>query len=585
MFEIEPLGVVVPEGERDLVRLVEYCGRHGIPITGRGAGSSVAGAAVGSGIIVDFSRRMNRILDIDPDRGWVRIQPRVVLADLNRELASKDYFFPPDPASASFCTVGGMIQTNAGGVHSLKYGTTRDYILELGAVLDTGDTARIRTEKENARFEGRYGEIFGGTLRCLGDNAALSARYEPRAPKNSSGYHVYDVRRDGVARLQRLVSGSEGTLCLVSEAKLSIRKRPRNRLLCMMVFPNLRAACAHTETILSLEPAALELMDRTAVRYVLKFRPAYATTLGRRDAAVVYCEFEGDDPRDLRARARKLKRWCPNVKALEEEKAEALWQIRRAVSPALERVKGGSRSTRVVEDACVEPGRVAEYVEGLQRILRSHRTPVAVFGHLGSGNIHANVFLDLRRPDHVERLQTIGFEVAELVHGLRGTLSGEHGDGLLRAPHLREQFGELYGVFEEIKRIWDPRGMFNPGKKLAPKGYRYVQDLRGTRRPGFAPSGPLKPVATELLRCNGCTKCHHYCPLFRETPDEYSAPRAKVNLLLAAMQQRIPLEEVLGAPLARRHFETCLTCGKCSTDCPAGTDLTAIARRALELGE
>lgn len=582
LFEIAPMGCVVPMDAEDLTNLVQYCAKHHIPITGRGAGTSLAGQAVGSGIIVDFSRLMNRIVEIDVDRGWVRVQPGIVLNTLNAELKAHGYFFPPDPSSKTMCSIGGMVQTNAGGVHSLKYGTTRDYLIELDAILDNGEPARIRNERARRRLSGRLGEIFARTIGVVKEHAADIERDRPCSPKNSSGYHLYDVVTDGIVRLQRLIGGSEGTLCLLTEAKLSIRRLPRHRVLAMMVFPDSDAACEHTASILKLEPSAMELMDSTAIRMVSTFDPGAKLD---QDSSVVLCEFDGDTSRELLSRARKLKAFCPRVNIVPEKEYASLWKLRQSVSPALERMPGKRRSTRVIEDACVLPERVPEYIRGLKKILKGHRREAAIFGHLGSGNIHVNVFLDLNDARDVAIMSTVSFQVAELVRGLKGSLSGEHGDGLLRAPELRRQFPNLYPVFEQIKQIWDPGGIFNPGKKLCEKGYRFVQDIRLSRRPGFRTTGPFRSIESLLQRCNGCAKCHSYCPLFEEKQVEFSSPRAKVNLLLAAGESRLEGSDLTRDPVMGDHFHLCQTCRKCLTDCPAGVDMPAIASGFLRVAE
>jgi FAD/FMN-containing dehydrogenase/NAD-dependent dihydropyrimidine dehydrogenase PreA subunit len=582
LFEIVPMGCVVPMDADDLQNLVHYCSKHRIPITGRGAGTSLAGQAIGSGIVIDFSRLMNQIVEIDTDRGWARVQPGIVLETLNTELKKHGFFFPPDPSSKAMCTVGGMIQTNAGGVHSLKYGTTRDYLIELEAIFDNGEKDAVRNERARKKFSGRYGDIFSKTVRLLSEHGEVIEKEKPAAPKNSSGYHVYDVVQDGTARIQRLIGGSEGTLALVSEAKVSIRKLPRHRVLALLVFPDSDAACEPTAAMLQLEPSALELMDSTTVKMVNAFD---RNSKLRPNGSVVLCEFDGDSPKELLDRARRLKKFCKSVTIVPEKDYASLWTLRRAVSPALERMPGKRRSTRVIEDACVDPSRVPEYIRGLKEILKSHRREAAIFGHLGSGNIHVNVFLDLNQAKDIEIMSTMSFQAAELIRKLRGSLSGEHGDGLLRAPELRRQFPALYPVFEQIKEIWDPVGIFNPGKKLCEKGYRFTQDLRASRRPGFRTSGPFRRAEAHLQKCNGCGKCRDYCPLFEEKAVEFSSPRAKVNLLLAAGESRMEASTLLSDPVLHDHLRECLTCRKCLSDCPAGVDMPAIGSEFLRVAK
>lgn len=536
MFEIKPLGVVRPLDAEDVVNLVRYCHRHRIPITGRGAGSSVAGQAVGQGVVLDFSRFMNRLVEVDS--GFARVQPGLVLGELNRRLGAM--FFPPDPSSGEFCTLGGMISTNASGTHSLKYGVTRDYVLELEAVLSDGERVTI-TEQGPAKL---YEPIAG----LVEKHRDVIERYRPAAPKNSSGYHVWDRP----VHLPRLVCGSEGTLCVIVEAKLRVVPRPKKRRLQVYGFDSTDAACARAVELMGQGPSALELIDDTALQCVLQYRPEFGSLIPSGARALLLVEFEDDGP----------------------SMPETLWQIRKMISPALERVKGERRSTRLVEDVCVEPSKVAEYVQGLKKILDGYGVRAAIFGHVGSGNIHCNMFLGARE---TALMKKIADDVTDLVMRLRGTLSGEHGDGLLRAPYLRKFFGDLYPVFERIKEIFDPAGILNPGKKLCRPRYSFLNDFRASRSPGFrvTPGFALLDVLEEAVRCNGCGKCRTYCPVFAEEREEYSLPRAKNNLVVAAARGELGLP---GDGRFRGQMERCLACRKCLTECPAGCDLPAIAK-------
>jgi FAD/FMN-containing dehydrogenase len=573
MFQIEPLGVVSPRDVRDVQQVVRYCRRHMIPITGRGAGSSVAGQAVGPGIILDFATHMNRLLELDPARRIARVQPGIVLEALNRKLARHRLVFPPDPSSAGFCTLGGMINTNAGGVHSVKYGTTREWIRSLEVVLDTGDRASFeRTGRPKRRT--RLGEIVAGTTALLRGFAETIEAGRPDVPKNSSGYHVYDALRGGSLDLHRLYSGSEGTLAVLTEASLRLAPAPRSRVLAVLGYRGSIEACGRIEAILKLGPSALELVDETTMEVLLGFAPQAGESIGG-PGAYLLVEFD-NAPRRLKelkrvARARSFAE--PDTNGAAE-----VWRLRRAVSPALERRPGPRRSTRVNEDVGVHPSRVGEYIELVKGLLRRYGFEAALFGHAGSGNIHVNLFVDTTDPNDLERIQVFGLEAYRAVREMRGTMSAEHGDGMLRAPYMREFYGDLFGLFEALKAVFDPAGILNPGKKLAPRGYRFSQDFRIERRP--AHGGPhdsrIASIERHLHACNGCAKCHTYCPLYLEEPVEFSSPRAKVNLLMAAGQNRIPLEELLADGVFRSHLEACLSCRRCLSDCPAGTDLPAI---------
>lgn len=579
MFQIEPLGVISPRHAQDVSNVVRYCRRHQIPITGRGAGSSVAGQAVGPGIILDFCTHMNRVLRVSPERRTARVQPGAVLGHLNRRLARNGLWFPPDPSSAAFCTLGGMINTNAGGVHSLRYGTTRDWIRSVDVVLDSGEQATF--DKPVAPKRGhRLGEIAAGALSLLRGFAGTIQANRPDAPKNSSGYHLYDalVRQNRVD-LRKLYCGSEGTLAVLTGATLSVAPLPRSRVLVVLGYSGSREACDRIEAILRLSPSALELLDETTMEVLLGFAPDTGRIIGP-PGAYLLVEFDNAPSRvkDLKRVSGSRFIACPDGKGAEE-----VWRIRRAVSPALERRPGPKRSTRVNEDVGVHPSRVGEYIALVKGLLQRYGFKAALFGHAGSGNIHVNLFVDTTDPNDLERMQAFGLEVYRGVREMRGTMSAEHGDGLLRAPYMREFYGELFQVFEALKAAFDPAGILNPGKKLAPHGYRFAQDLRIERRPthGGSHHPCVAPIDRQLHGCNGCAKCRTYCPLYLRAPTEFSSPRAKVNLLMAAGQNRLAFQELTGDRTFRAHMEACLSCRRCVTDCPAGVDLPAIAAHVL----
>jgi FAD/FMN-containing dehydrogenase/ferredoxin len=579
MFEIEPLGVIAPRNERDISRVVKYCRRHFIPITARGAGSSVAGQAIGPGVILDFTRYMNRILRVDRKARTVRIQPGVVLAALNQCLKRDGLTFGPDPSSGAFCTLGGMINTNASGAHSVKYGTVRDVTRRLRVVLDNGEAA-ILQRGARAKKGTRLGEIVAGATSLLRGFGEVVELEKPLAPKNSSGYQVFDALNRGKLDLHKIFCGSEGTLGILTEALLEVSRVPRGRRLAVLGYAEPEQACEAIEPILNLKPSAIEFMDDTTIDILTDYAPEAKRLFGGQRAYLMV-EFD-NAPKKLQ----KLRRTArpASYTAPKGSKAEEIWRIRKLVSPALERRPGVKRSTRVTEDVCVEPRRVGEYLGALKRLLRQHGFEAAIFGHAGSGNIHVNLFADTRDPNDLQRIQSFGLEVYRAVKFLHGTMSGEHGDGLLRAPYMREFFGDLYEVFDAIKQVFDPAGIFNPGKKLGPHGYRFVQDFRPSRRPAYihTPLAELAPIEEHLLTCIGCAKCHTFCPIYEKEPVEFSSPRAKVNLLLTASQNRIDLAELTANPAFIEQLGACAECRLCLTMCPAGTDLPAIAGSILK---
>ncbi len=567
IFQIMPAGVVVPRDREDVVRVVRYAAERGIPLTARGAGSGLAGQTLGPGIILDFSKYMNRILETDHVRSWVRVQPGVVLGDLNRHLRQSGVWFPPDPSSGDVATLGGMIANNAAGAHTVKYGATREYVLGLECVLDDGSLSGGDRWKDLARR----------TEALLSANRALIDRCKPNVLKNSSGYHLYDPVFD----IHRLLVGSEGTLALVTEAKLRVVRRPPERTLMRIYFDDIETMGRGVLALRPLGPSALEVIDKTSIDLVRGSVMEYSQALPENLRAILLCEFDGERREELAAqveRARGVLTEAMDVTVATGGDYDNLWKVRKAASPILDRMQGPLRSMRFIEDASVHPDNLVKYIQGLKAIFRKHDVTGIVFGHAGSGHVHVNLLMDPHNPEHHARLNPICEDVVDLVVALKGSLSGEHGDGILRAAGLRRTFGELYPLFEEVKRLFDPKGILNPGKKLAPPGFDFTRHLRAARRPdtGYRPDSPFMPWVVEIERCNGCGVCRSYCPVFKEVGDEAATPRAKAVALGGVLEGKLPLDP--GA--LREVADLCINCKLCLVQCPSRVDIPGMCLEA-----
>ncbi len=560
IFQVMPAGVVVPRDREDVVRVVRYAADRGLPVTPRGGGTGLAGQTLGEGVILDFSKYMNRILETNQVQSWVRVEPGVVLGDLNRHLRRFGLWFPPDPSSGDVATIGGMIANNAAGSHTVKYGSTRDYVLGLDGVLDDGSRPG----------EARWKEIERKVSALVAEHRALIDRSRPNVLKNSSGYHLYDPSFD----MNRLVVGSEGTLAVVTEARLRVARRPAETALLRMYFDDLEKAGRAVQALRPLGPSTLEVIDKSMVDLVRGSLLEYRQQLPESLQTILLCEFDGERRDEVVARAEKARSLMDeamDVTLAAGADAEVLWKVRKAASPILDRMTVPVRSTRIIEDAAVHPDNMAAYVEGLKRVFRKHEVEGIVFGHAGSGNFHVNVLMNPAREDHHARIRPICEDVADLVASLKGTLSGEHGDGILRAAYVRKIFGELVPLFEEVKRVFDPKGVLNPGKKVAPADFDFTRRMRPWLRPDrrFAGDSPFMPWVPELERCNGCGHCRTYCPVFREIPDEAAAPRGKVAAFMGQLTGRYPADPAR----LREVADLCINCKLCLILCPTRVDV------------
>src|SRR5262245_9661738 len=470
IFQMMPQGVVVPRDREDVIRVVKYAAEKGIPVTARGAGSGLAGQTLGEGIILDFSKYMSAILELNQVQSWVRVQPGVVLGKLNQYLKQFGLWFPPDPSSGDVATLGGMIANNAAGAHTVKYGPTREYVLDLECVMDDGSM------NGGPRWKGIESEV--GTL--LDANRALIEQSRPNVLKNSSGYHVFDPKFD----MNRLLVGSEGTLAIVTEAKLKVIRRPAEKALMRIYFDDLEPMGRAVVALRPLQPAALEVIDKTMIDLVKNSVMEWQQKLPANLRAILLCEFDGEKKDQVAAlveQARGHLGEAIDITVATGGELESLWKVRKAASPILERMQGPLRSTRIIEDACVHPDNLVAYIQGLKKIFAKYGVEGIVFGHAGSGHVHVNVLMEPHGKAHNAIIRPICEDVATLVAGLKGTLSGEHGDGILRAAWVRKIFGELVPVFEKVKASFDPKNILNPGKKIQPADFDFTKYLRASR--------------------------------------------------------------------------------------------------------
>lgn len=548
IFEVTPLGVVAPAHADDVAAVVKYASENAVPITARGAGTGVAGQSVGEGLIIDFRRHMNRVIEIDPKRRIARVEPGVVLAKLNAEAAHFGLMFGPDPSSGRVCTIGGMIADNASGIHGPRYGATRDHVRSLGLVFDSGHTPAQRRE--------RVADLRHKLRGILAAGKEKLAAARPATLKNSSGYLAFDVAPDDPGILDKLACGSEGTLAIVTEATLALVPVPEKRVLARLTFRDMESACAAVPPLRDIGVTALELLD-DAVLDLMRAHPQYAALVPKDARVLLLAEFESDE-------AAKRAAALPDVVAFDAGDPK-LWLARKAVSPLLERRGGPERSTRIIEDVAVDPARLLDYVRALRAVLDPLGLRAAAFGHAAGGHLHVNVMMNRHDPRTPALMEDVCSQVAARVRALGGTLSGEHGDGLLRAPYLRQMFGPAYDVFVEIKRAFDPRGLLNPGKIVCADDFRFTDRLRATHRPEVR-------AEPDHERCNGCGYCIDYCPMQADGPLESRLPRALANALvaLAADPARVPDGPL--AQLTQRFSDRCPPCNKCVTDCPAGFD-------------
>ncbi len=620
-YFIMPLCVVLPKSKDDVVEIVRYASENKIPLTARGGGSSLLGQSVGEGILIDFSKYMNRVLEINLDENYVVVEPGIYKSVLDKILAKYDKVFPPDPSSSDFCTIGGMISTNAAGAHTVKYGTTIDYIISLEVVLSSGEVIRcmrVKTDSEEWKeiilkntYEAR---IYEKLRKLLEEHAELIRNGFPKLSKNSSGYRVDKVFEDGFIDLGRLFAASEGTLGIIVSAKLKIINKPKYTMFMLLNFDNLHKAGAAVQEILKFKPSAIEIIDRSLIDSSRDLYPEINEFIPKGTAASLYVEFDGDCLEEVERSTLRLEEFLRDkslvinsFRATDPVSMEKLWSVRKKSLGFAYKFKqnGKSANFTFIEDLVVPPERLAELVESVGRILKKYNLTFLASGHAGDGNIHIRPLLNLNDKKDFELIPIVASEVFELTKNLNGSISGEHGDGMIRAKYLRLQYGErLLKLFCEIKNLFDPVNIMNPGKKLGLDdikldGLRVRPDIHlrefkaqllwdsKTSRIRKLLSGyDEKPsFVDEVELCVGCGLCKggalvgtsRMCPVFAALGDEVDSCRGRINLLRWLLRTENSPEKFISSEVYKEiTYEHCIQCRMCLLECTANVDVGKI---------
>ncbi len=606
VYQIVPLGVVLPRDEADVCAVVKVCGQHGVPITARGGGTSQAGQAIGPGIILDFSKYLDHVLEINAGERWVRVQPGCVLDDLNLAVKAHGLQFAPDVSTSNRATIGGMIANNSSGAHSIVYGKTVDHVLELRVVLADGQVRDVRPlDGEALPARRRQGDLEGECYRVV-ERLARTCRQEievryPRILRRVGGYNLdsFTNPREPFSLVPIFV-GSEGTLGVVVEAKLRLVELPRARALLVVHFHELLDALAATPLILQHGPAAVEVVDR----YVLDsthLNPEASRLRGfiqGDPGAVLLVEFFADSPEQLPARLERLQVELAQHghgygfhRAIEADEQARIWKLRKMALGLSMAQKGDAKAISFVEDSAVSPQHLRDYIDEFLQIVAQHGTAAGVYAHASVGCLHVRPVINLKTAAGVAQFEAIAAEVTDLVLKYGGALSGEHGDGLVRSPFQEKMFGPvLYQAFRELKQAFDPEGLFNPGKIVdAPPLTDNLRYGSGYSAPSFSTTfdfsadGGLVQAAELCAGVGACRKMREgsMCPSYRATRDEQHSTRGRANTLRLALTGQLALSG-LTDPAVRDVLDHCLECKACKSECPTNVDMARLKAEFLD---
>jgi FAD/FMN-containing dehydrogenase/Fe-S oxidoreductase len=589
VYEIRPLGVVRPRSTTDVSEMLKYCQEHRIAVFPRGGGSGLAGQSLGRGIVVDFSRYMRRIQA--PSNGTVRVQCGVVQADLNREIGNHGLLFGPDPATRSVSSIGSMIAIDAAGSHFPRYGSTGDCVESVTVVLASGEVVELA---QHAWASDRVTDTSVGAIAqqvglLLQQSSALLLRPPWTDVARGCGYRVEKVLDGDRVNLARLMSGSEGTLGIITEATLKTEIIPKVRGLLMLFFSRLEMAAKASVDLARENLTACDLMDRRLLEIARESEPVYSTIVPRGAEAMLLVEMEGDDPSLVRSRLlqilQRLQRKGKPVVSyrLTTDNAERnlLWRLARRVIPRLYRLKGTMRPLPFVEDISIPPNRLPEFLLEVQNILKAERITATLFSHALHGQVDLRPFLDLANVEDQMRLSSLSETLYEKVLEFGGCVSGEHAFGLSRAAWAEKQLGPRLELCRKIKQVFDPEGVLNPGKFLSPTPPKVNENLRPV--PYFQSKASSISIGTESIPLGNA---------FEAAASVFGSAKAVDEQLLKGELKRIPWDESLPVESSERlpRFEkialpvllewndseslafaarSCNGCGRCRTSAAA----------------
>lgn len=562
IYKVTPQAVALIESPRDLEKVLAYAKTHHLPLTARSGGTNLTGNAVGEGIILEFSH-LKEILEVHSGERWARVQPGIVYAELNRRLAKQGWMFAPDPSSGDMCKLGGMMGNNAAGPHTLKYGATKENVLEMTVLLTNG---RWITAKEYGLEEPEFRRLLAENpfleqlLSLIRKNKGLIQSKKRRVSKNSSGYNLFALA-DGLDRgrfpLQQLFIGSEGTLGLTVEAKVKLVPRPAENATALIYFDRLSEIGEAVNALLELSPSALEMMDANSLDLVGRVR----FDIPEKAAAMLLLEFDDSPGIKMAEARRRMGRFtlsAPMIDAFDPERQGELWKVRKAMYPTLYKFDPKKKPINFADDVVVAAARIPELIAYLDALFAEKGVAVAIYGHIGDGNAHINPLLNMNDPEDYRKMITLSHEIHEtVITRFDGSLCGEHGDGRVRAEFLKELYGpELFDLFKAVKKLFDPENLLNPGIKISEIPFTEHIDFERLAK-----------------QCATCGKCNSVCPVYDAAGEESNAARGWFHIVTDA---GYTYEK------SARAVEACINCKSCRTVCPAGIDVSEIILKKRE---
>ncbi len=612
-----PLAVVFPENQEDIIKLINFALSNNLSLIPRGGGTSLAGQVVGNGIVVDISKNLNKILEINEIDKTVKVQPGVVLTELNRILADKKLFFGPETSSGNRVTIGGMVGNNATGSHSLFYGDTRSKLKSVKAILSDGDIVEFeeinkKEFEEKLKLQNVEGDIyrkFKDILSSENNRKTIIDNFPNSNVKRRNTGYALDFLVDNEVfgnsnkklNVAKLIAGSEGTLAFITEITLILDDVPPKHVCLVCVhFDKLQDSFKANLIALKYNPVAVELMDKTILdltknnieqrknRYFVEGEPE----------AILIVEFVGENIDEIKTKAQTMgaemreKNFGYSFPNVWDEDTKKVWNLRKAGLGVLSNVQGDARPVSLVEDTAVDVNVLPEYLEEFDQIMKKYGLSCVYHAHIGSGELHLRPLLNLKDPKDVELFRTIAYEVALLVKKYRGSLSGEHGDGRLRGEFIPILFGEeVYNFFKQVKFAFDPHNIFNPNKIVDTPpmntSLRYEANQKHPEVETIYDFSNTSNFFKAIEKCNGSGDCRKsefaggtMCPSFQATRNEWNSTRARANTLREFISNS-KKNNIFDSQEVYKILDTCLSCKACKSECPSNVDMTKLKAEFL----
>lgn len=591
LYRVPPTTVVFPRAIDEVATVLDVCRTEGVPLTARGAGTSVAGNAVGPGVVLDFSRHLGRVLDVDPERRTAVVEPGVVQANLQRAVAPHGLRFGPDPSTHNRCTVGGMIGNNACGARTLGYGRTSDNVVGLDLLTGAGQRLSLPDTTDAPLLD---------ALRDVTRSGLATIRTEfGRFGRQASGYALEHLLPENGFDVLRLLVGSEGTLGIVTRATVNLVRDPAHRVLVALGYDDIAAAGDDAKAVLSFRPTACEGIDSRLVDVVRERRGPQAVPPLPRGAAWLFVEIAGDSRDEVVERAGDLAKGCAATDALVVEdpaRVAALWRIREDGAGLAGRSPAGKPAYAGWEDAAVPPDRMGAYLRDFDALLTDFGITGLPYGHFADGCLHIRLDLPLDRPDGTVVFRRFLSSAAELVARYGGSLSGEHGDGRARGELLPLVYSpEALRLFAAVKHVFDPDNVLNPGVLVDPRpvdaDLRIPQTSPLRRNLALAYRHDDGDFAQAVHRCTGVGKCRAdttgaggvMCPSYIATREEKDSTRGRARVLQEMVNGSL-VRDGWRSPEVHDALELCLSCKGCASDCPTGVDMASYKSEVLHQG-